>query len=826
MEATDASLRVLIILDITGSMSNEIQAVKQAVAEMVRLCSEQLASAAGALAFAFITFTEGDRSGCHVSLKETSCLQEAQEYIDSIKLSTPPDEPSVRACGDDGPENQKAALARTTDLDPSLPTVAFLITDAPPHLASDPDSMTARHELTYLTSQRGLSAADAGDAIKCFRATALQHFAGNLVLNCVVYAGDSEPDTSLMRLYSCFAQQTGGMLMQPESRNPTVLANGLTTVVKMPRMEGAALPQPQQDNGPAGSAAAQLEGFRLVDVSGLRADVSSEADHLGSVAYGDSEALFAIAMERMVAVCGSKWQKRALGMTAPAEQLQFVWHAARYIALCSKVNTSTEAVEAAAELSKLQELRDSILEQLPAEQRGHFSVTLEDVKAAAATAAAAAAGSTAMPSVSAISWESVGDVLAVDADWEDWLAAVMRLLLGFPMRLQLPLDRNGQPDFMDAWSAVVEELGVDRISAAEFMQLVGDKPAAAGPIDRASHNTLLVLVEPHDVLATLVFRLASGTQVVDYVTGVLMGAKGFLPNLHAGTAAACLTRLLSTLQPLSCFEWGQAQQIAHTLRSRQRNAAKALGPQLAQGTSCSAAEPAAAAAAAAAAVTVKGPAATLLGQTVPLLRSDVPAVLDSLGARSAPPAEPATADGSPQAAVVPGAVTPAVLQALVAGSWCSQGPQALRRCGLVLQLTAHFGAGSEALLAAIRALEECRRVDGFNSRGHSASLRYPGPEGWSAEYAAARAAALAGGVAPQVRQAKREKAVRYIKQMQRFAAVAAWARQAAADGIGAKVAAVAGVLGGEMDANRLPGVVARLEVLLGVKVPAAVLDVQ
>jgi hypothetical protein len=68
MEATDASLRVLIILDITGSMSNEIEAVKQAVAEMVRLCSEELETAAGALAFAFITFTEGDHSGCHVSL--------------------------------------------------------------------------------------------------------------------------------------------------------------------------------------------------------------------------------------------------------------------------------------------------------------------------------------------------------------------------------------------------------------------------------------------------------------------------------------------------------------------------------------------------------------------------------------------------------------------------------------------------------------------------------------------------------------------------------------------------------------------------------------
>uniref|UniRef100_A0A383VJ19 VWFA domain-containing protein n=1 Tax=Tetradesmus obliquus TaxID=3088 RepID=A0A383VJ19_TETOB len=334
MEATDASLRVLIILDITDSMSKEIEAVKQAVAEMVYLCSKQLASAAGALAFAFITFTEGDESGCH----------EAQEFIDSIELSTPPEEPSVFASGDDEPENQKAALARTTDLDPSLPTVAFLITDAPPHLASDPDSRTARHKQNYLTSQRGLSAAVAGDAIKCFRATALQHFAGKLVLNCVVYNNNHRgPDTSLMRLYGCFAQQTGGMLMQPESRNPAVLASGLTTVVKLllSSMEGVALPPPQR-NGPAAAGGGgdgdeydyydsdveQLEGFRLVDVSGMRADVSSEADHLGSVAYGDSEALFAIAMERMVAVCGSKWKKRALGMTAPAEQLQFVWRAA------------------------------------------------------------------------------------------------------------------------------------------------------------------------------------------------------------------------------------------------------------------------------------------------------------------------------------------------------------------------------------------------------------------------------------------------------------------------------------------------------------------
>jgi hypothetical protein len=58
--------------------------------------------------------------------------------------------------------------------------------------------------------------------------------------------------------------------------------------------------------------------------------------------------------------------------------------------------------------------------------------------------------------------------------------------------------------------------------------------------------------------------------------------------------------------------------------------------------------------------------------------------------------------------------------------------------------------------------------------------------------------------------------------------VAAWAKEAAAAaaaGDVSKVAEVAGVLAGEMDANKLPCVVARLEAVLAVKVPAAIMDV-
>lgn len=42
-------------------------------------------------------------------------------------------------------------------------------------------------------------------------------------------------------------------------------------------------------------------------------------------------------------------------------------------------------------------------------------------------------------------------LLQDDDVWEDWLHLVMKLLLGYPIHISLPLDAYGQPDFMDAW---------------------------------------------------------------------------------------------------------------------------------------------------------------------------------------------------------------------------------------------------------------------------------------------------------------------------------------------------------------------------------------
>jgi hypothetical protein len=68
-------------------------------------------------------------------------------------------------------------------------------------------------------------------------------------------------------------------------------------------------------------------------------------------------------------------------MAAAAEQLEFVWRAARYISLCAKPPSSdpkaaTElAQRKAEEMDQLLHLRKTVLAALPAGSKGHFSIT-------------------------------------------------------------------------------------------------------------------------------------------------------------------------------------------------------------------------------------------------------------------------------------------------------------------------------------------------------------------------------------------------------------------------------------------------------------------
>lgn len=107
--APAASARLLFLLDITGSMKVELEAVKGEMKGLCHhvTCSEQLQQYSGALAFSVITFTESSSTGCHTSLYETTSAEAAQQYMDSIMLCLPRDQPYCCANGGDLPENHK-----------------------------------------------------------------------------------------------------------------------------------------------------------------------------------------------------------------------------------------------------------------------------------------------------------------------------------------------------------------------------------------------------------------------------------------------------------------------------------------------------------------------------------------------------------------------------------------------------------------------------------------------------------------------------------------------------------------------------------------------
>jgi hypothetical protein len=109
-----ASVRLLFLLDITGSMSQEIEACKGAMQGLVSMSTSQLQDHAGQISFAVITFTEDNKAGCFTSLFESTSAEEAQAYVDGIQLSRPPEAPQYSAGGDDGPENHKVRRSCST----------------------------------------------------------------------------------------------------------------------------------------------------------------------------------------------------------------------------------------------------------------------------------------------------------------------------------------------------------------------------------------------------------------------------------------------------------------------------------------------------------------------------------------------------------------------------------------------------------------------------------------------------------------------------------------------------------------------------------------
>lgn len=211
-----------------------------------------------------------------------------------------------------------------------------------------------------------------------------------------------------------------------------------------------------------------------------------------------------------------------------------------------------------------------------------------------------------------------------------------------------------------------------------------------------------------------------------------------------------------------------------------------------------------------------GPTARLLNVSYTLQRTDVPALLELLGVSCGEKLEQPAGSISPMQAeheaggvVSTGVVVPSLLRMLVLGPWCTQPAQVFKRSEMMQQLCAHFGSECDDVVAAIKGREVCNRTIGYNRHGHCANMPFPGADGWTEEYAAARLAAVAHKPRHQ-----RVKVRTTIAAMKQYKAMAEWAMQAAG-GDAEMAAAVAAVLSQEEDPKQHRRVLFQLQRMLG-----------
>ncbi|RLN61380.1 hypothetical protein BBJ29_008427 [Phytophthora kernoviae] len=549
-----AMINLAFLLDITGSMSNELQGVKETVRHLVASVFEEEYS----VMITIVTFTESSQ-GCYVTNHSFTDGDEAAAFISSVKLCVPPGHRYVSANGGDGDENQKAAFAELLTLDNTMPTIAFLITDAGPHLVADTQTREAQHEVTYLKEKHSIVDPDMFNVLELVQT----HFDGNLIVNIVKYIKNSDH-----RMYGSIAKKFDGVLIEPKVRSAKELANGLMVILSkmFDRCAwggmNAATTEAETETT---ESDASLDTFIFYDLDAFsvptcEGDVKKNSP---PVAGNTRDVLFAF-LDRATVVVGDRFNKRAIAASGLQEQVELLLTIAQCLTGRLSYNDA---------LDRATGLVEKVRGLMPEDNQSHLKLTAEslpDVLQQKITTT-----SQLEASVSAITLltteEATEDALEEENVFDPTtvLQTAGGLFLAHLAVLQLPV-KNGKPDFMDAWSAVITKISPDVVTARDFLTLVGSEEATSGLSIRArDYNYAQLVANPEDALGSALVRAASGTQVLDILTGLLAGAPAglFCPNMFRGTLSASLMALIEQRdEPLSDFQWELVAKLVHSIR--------------------------------------------------------------------------------------------------------------------------------------------------------------------------------------------------------------------------------------------------------------------
>ena len=515
-------LEIAIILDVTGSMTGELEGLKISITDLV----ETIQRSELDVSVRLITYTESE-DVCQIKQRryEPCNLARAITEIADIKLGD-----GSRANGGDADENSKAAIYSLLLGDgPLRKTIAFLVTDALPHIKQR-SSEEAQREIEWFKEKR-VSENIYSDCILLFDHVTEQ-FQGQLVMNVIAYNSASHNMGT-----SIYGKITNGLFLAPTRRDPMSLSKGMMHVINCSIDEEM---NPDMD---------VLRMFTMFDVSNEQKLNFEPQAGLSQCPVIDLAYAFSSAIQRIQTII----PKRSISITNPADQLRTICLAAEYIYKVRKGEYSSMTGREAARFeieSAIERVRESF-KKYP-RQAGHFALRIGDIDRLANTSVDATApfvDATCMLSLCSVS--DLLETLSADAlEGVQSLETAMELLSGFSLAVRMPFETS-KAQSLSAWAfrqAPDCSLSVDRVSLAGFFGLMDTNIEHAGMSDsNVSYNAFIALPEPRDELAEIVYYLASGTQVLNWLTAAALGMKDeYIPNLAPGLTASALYWLISS----------------------------------------------------------------------------------------------------------------------------------------------------------------------------------------------------------------------------------------------------------------------------------------
>jgi hypothetical protein len=563
-----ASLQVVFLVDITGSMGTQIEGVKEMVAEF---CKNDRPF----IDVHIWTFTENP--GCHVS-KSPQGLKAEQlvAYTKDIKLCRPPDMPSVNAGGGDGPENVTAGVASLLDtFESSQNLLVFIITDAPPHHKCFGDGTETQDERKWLREKK-FEDTDVF-VVLCEIIDSL-----NVTFVPVLY-GSSLNDTWFHQA----AVMTEGLVLCPKSPDSKILANGLSLLLdsfqKLSESRDLQLLNTldiDQLSKAFGILDICEESFEITEEDPIESSkVTKEYPKL-STSQQVLEKILNLFKTTFDRFSGKKASKRCRAVNAEHMSksikvflLSLLHTTGSNLSDDNLLDSSTNDLKLL--LSKLKEtdskydwelkLLNNYLESLPLLKRRLCEDLSNDEKADQIECMVSLAKL-------ASSLKDLPSIPVSEQELSEWMDLILQLCLVKLINVKFPLDVNKNPDFADAWAASITNIEFSSsLSASAAILLRGEDNNYVAPVSLNKNSAALIIAHPNDRKLSDIYKSLSFFPTLQGLiqSHLISGSFKVFPSIVQGLQASVfwfLIRGKGKGKDLMDVEWEMIRCVAHSLR--------------------------------------------------------------------------------------------------------------------------------------------------------------------------------------------------------------------------------------------------------------------